>query len=80
MAAGTPAPNELRQLILKFYSENDPGKLRMGLDVNGIVEWTSRNGMNALNTMLKKQFGKGIDPNQKLGTATQQFMVNELLE
>lgn len=70
----TPPPNELRQLILKFYSENDPGKLRMGLDVNGIVEWTSRNGMNALNTMLKKQFGKGIDPQQKLGTATQQFM------
>lgn len=72
-ATPTPEPNRLRALILQFYSANDPGKLKMGLDVNGMVEWTSRNGIDALNQMLLNQFNKVIDVNLKVGNKRDQF-------
>ena len=40
--AAEPSAKRLRDLLVDFYSEYDPEKLRRGLDINGIVQWTKR--------------------------------------
>lgn len=52
----------LRELILDFYTTNDPQRLRDGIDINGMVNWTFENSLQALNDMLYEQYGTEIDP------------------
>lgn len=63
----------IRELLLDFYTENDPQRLNMGLDIFSMVVWTQQNGLESLNDLLHDQYGKEIDPNKKLGGAGASF-------
>lgn len=69
----TPPVPKLRKLIFKFYQENDPVILQQGFDVNGLVEFTVDNGIDALNTMLQRKYDRTIDVNEDTGSARQNF-------
>lgn len=65
--------SRIRELLLDFYTENDPYRLNMGLDVFSMVVWTQQNGLEALNDLLYDQYGKVIDPTKQLGGAGASF-------
>lgn len=65
--------NEIRELIIEFYTKNDPAKLRGGLDVAGMADWTLQMGLDALNDVLFFQYGKKISLNTDLGTSKDQL-------
>ena len=65
--------NEIRELIIEFYTKHDPGKLRGGLDVAGMAEWTHQMGVDALNDVLFFQYGKKISKDTDIGTSKEQL-------
>jgi len=64
---------KLTELIIDFYTTNDPERMRKGVDINGMVKWALANGVDKLNRMLVDQYGEGLDLNKNLGSAVQQF-------
>jgi len=63
----------IRELLLDFYTENDPQRLNMGLDIFSMVVWTQQNGLASLNDLLEEQYGSTIDPDKQLGDAQASF-------
>lgn len=57
--------NRLRDLILHFYTVNDPERLQSGIDINGMVLWALDVGLVELNKMLESTYGKTIDYNDR---------------
>lgn len=66
MASPQIEKSRLRDLILAFYTKNDPMRLQDGIDINGMVNWTMEKGIGALNNMLQKSYGEVIDPNDNV--------------
>lgn len=56
----------LRELVLDFYSTYDPQRLRDGIDISGMVNWTFENGLGELNRMLYQQYRAEIDPSRRV--------------
>lgn len=55
---------ELRFLIVTFMRQYDPARLDGGMDIDGVVKWTFRNGNNLekLNeAFFLKKYGRGLD-------------------
>lgn len=73
MSAPTPSKPRLRKLLVKYYQENDPVILNQGFDINGLVNFTAEKGIDVVNNMLFKKYGKAIDPDEDTGTALQGF-------
>lgn len=55
--------NRIRDLIVAYYTKNDPQRLHDGIDIHGMVGWTRKNGFQALNDLLKGKYGVEIDLN-----------------
>mmetsp|Transcript_9514 Transcript_9514/g.17941 ORF Transcript_9514/g.17941 Transcript_9514/m.17941 type:complete len:352 (-) Transcript_9514:170-1225(-) len=53
-------PLYVRPLLEMFYSKYDPSKLKTG-GVDAIYEWTSKNGLNALNLQLHHKYREDLD-------------------
>ena len=37
---------QLRDLLVEFYSRVDPARLDAGIDINGMIDWITYNGIN----------------------------------
>eukprot|EP00924_Labyrinthula_sp_SR-Ha-C_P005301 maker-scaffold_1-snap-gene-27.52-mRNA-1 protein AED:0.01 eAED:0.00 QI:58/1/0.75/1/1/1/4/159/842 len=69
METELPTAKRLRDLVVDHFTVYAPEKLQLNLDINGIVLWTMRNGIDALNSVLLAQTGHKLDLNKNLGNA-----------
>lgn len=49
---------KLKAALEEFYAAHDKRKLKQGLD--DIIDWTRRNGVDALNVKLNQKYGEDL--------------------
>jgi len=60
MAQAQYTRGQLRDLLVEFYSRVDPARLDAGIDINGMIDWITYNGINDMNMRLTAKYGTGF--------------------